>query len=129
MLNITHYQRNANQNHNEVHICPHILNRPPTSLPTPFLWLSQSTGFECPASCIELALVICFTYGNIHVSKLFYRIVSPSLSPISSKSLFFTSVSLLLSCIKGHHYRLSKFRIYTLIYHIGVSLSDLLHSV
>ena len=23
--------------------------------------LSQNTGFECPASCIELALVICFT--------------------------------------------------------------------
>ena len=29
--------------------------------------LSQSTRFKCPASCIELALVICFTYGNIHV--------------------------------------------------------------
>ena len=32
--------------------------------------LSQSTGFECPASCIKLALVICFTYGNIYVSLL-----------------------------------------------------------
>ena len=28
--------------------------------------LSQSTSFEYPASCIELALVIYFTYGNIH---------------------------------------------------------------
>ena len=33
--------------------------------------LSQSTGFECPASCIEFALVIYFTYGNICVSVLF----------------------------------------------------------
>ena len=28
-------------------------------------------SFECPVSCIELALVIYFTYGNIHVSVLF----------------------------------------------------------
>ena len=29
--------------------------------------LSQSTAFECPVSCIELALVIYFTNGNIRV--------------------------------------------------------------
>ena len=40
--------------------------------------LSQSTGFECPASCIELALVIYFTYDNIYVSMLFFQII-PSL--------------------------------------------------
>ena len=28
--------------------------------------LSQSTGFGCPASCIDLALVIYFTYGNVY---------------------------------------------------------------
>ena len=51
--------------------------------------LSQCTSFECSASCIRLALVICFTYGNI---------IPPLSSPTSSKCLFFTSVSLLLSC-------------------------------
>ena len=43
--------------------------------------LSQSTGFECSASCIELALVICFTYGNTHVSMLFSHIIPASPSP------------------------------------------------
>ena len=42
-----------------------ILNLPP-SQPYPS-GLSQSTGFECPVTCIELALVIYFTYGDIHV--------------------------------------------------------------
>ena len=27
--------------------------------------LFQSTSFECPASCIKLALDMCFTYANI----------------------------------------------------------------
>ena len=43
--------------------------------------------------------------------------------------LFYTSVSLLLSCIQGYHYHLSKFHIYVLVYYIGVFLSGLLHSV
>ena len=46
--------------------------------------LSQCTGFECPVSCIELGLVIYFTYGNIHVSVLFSQIIPPSPSPIES---------------------------------------------
>ena len=61
--------------------------------------LSQCTGFECPVSCIKLGLVICFTYGNIHVSMLFSQIIPPSPSPTESKSLFFISGSLLLSHI------------------------------
>ena len=76
-----------------VHVFP-ILTLP--SYPS---WLSQCTGFECPASCFELGLVIYFTYGNIHVSVLFSQIISPLPSPTESKSLFFTSVSLLLSLI------------------------------
>ena len=36
--------------------------------------------------------------------------------PTESKSLFFISVSLLLSCIQGHRYHFSKFHIYMLIY-------------
>jgi len=49
--------------------------------------------------------------------------VPPSPSPIESKRLFYTSVFLLLSCIQGYHYHLSKFHIYALVYCIGVFLS------
>ena len=40
----------------------------------------------------------------------------PSPSPTESKRLFYTSVSLLLSCIQGCRYHLSKFHIYALVY-------------
>ena len=109
-------------------MCPPHPEPPSYLSPTLSLWLSQSTSVGCPASRIELVLVIYFTYDNVHVSVLFSQI-PPSPFPTESKSLFFTSVSLLLSCIWGHHYRLSKFHIYFLIYYIGISLSDLLHSV
>ena len=56
----------------------------------------------------------------------FSQITPPSPSPTESKRLFYTSVSLLLSCIKGYCYYLSKFHIYVLEYCIGVFLSGLL---
>ena len=68
---------------------------PPPSPPHPS-GLSQGTRSECPVSCIKLALVIYFTYGNIHVSVLFSQIIPPSPSPTESKSLFLISVTLLL---------------------------------
>ena len=46
----------------------------PASPPQPS-GLSQSTGFECPASFLELALIIYFTYGNVPVSMLFSQII------------------------------------------------------
>ena len=59
----------------------------------------------------------------------FSQITPPSPSPTESKSLFYTSVSLLLSHIQGCRYHLSKFHIYVLICCIGVFLSGLLHSI
>ena len=94
----------------------------PTPLPPPspshLFGLSQCTSFECPVSCTELGLVIYFTYENIHVSNLLSQIIPPLPSLTESKSLFFISVSLLLSYIKGY-YHLSKFHTYALIYYIG----------
>ena len=52
----------------------------------------------------------------------FSQIIPPSPSPAESKRLFYTSVSLLLSCIQGYCYHLSKFHIYVLVYCIGVFL-------
>ena len=90
---------------------------------------SQGTSPEHPVSCIRTGLVIRFTYDNIHVSMSFSQIIPPSPSPTESKRLFYTSVSLLLSCIQGYRYHLSKFHMYVLVYCIGVFLSGLLHSV
>ena len=81
------------------------------------------------ASYIKPGLAIRSTYDNIHVSMLFSQIIPPPSSPAEFKSLFFISVSFFLSRIQGHHYHLSKFHIYELIYCIGVFLSGLLHSV
>ena len=82
-----------------VYMCPPSWSPLPPPSPSHPSGLSQCTGFECPVSCIELGLVIYFTYGNIHVSVLFFQIIPPLPSLTESKSLFFTSVSLLLSLI------------------------------
>ena len=80
------------------HVSP-ILNPPPSPSPSHPSGSSQCTGPEPPVSCTELGLVVCFTYANIHVSMLFSQVITPSPSPTESKSLFVTSVSLLLSHI------------------------------
>ena len=90
---------------------------------------SQCTSPKHPVSCIEPGLAIRFTYDIIHVSMPFSQIIPPSPSPTESKRLFYTSVSLLLSCIQGYHYHHSNLHIYVLVYYIGVFLSGLLHSV
>ena len=109
-----------------IHVFP-ILNSPPS--PYHPSGLSQCTSPKHPVSCIEPGLVTRFIYDIIHVSMPFSQTIPPSPSPTESKRLFYTSVSLLLSCMQGYCYHLSKFHIYALVYCIGVFLSDLLHSV
>ena len=94
----------------------YMSSQPWTPLPPPSPYhlsgLSQCTSPKHPVSCIEPRLAIHFLYGSIHVSVPFSQIIPPSPSPSESKSLFFTSVSLLLSRIQSYHYHLSKFHIY-----------------
>ena len=111
-----------------IHVFP-ILNPLPPPSPYHPSGSSQCNSPEHPVSCIEPGLAICFTYDNIHVSMPFSQIIPPSPFPTESKRLFYTFVSLLLSCIQGYHYHLSKFHIYVIVYCIGVFLSGLLHSV
>ena len=98
-------------NQPQVYMCPPSQTPLPPPFPSHPSGLSQCTGFECPVSCIELGLVIYFTYDNIHVSMLFSQIIPPLPSPTESKSLFFIAESLLLSRIQGHLYHLYKFHI------------------
>ena len=70
-----------------------------------------------------------FVYSNIYVSMLLSQFVPPSLSHPMSTNPFSVSVSPLLLFRWVYQYRLSRFHIYSLIYDICLSLSDLLHSV
>ena len=96
-------------------------SRTPLPLPSPYhpSGSSQCTSPKHPVSCIEPGLAIHFIYDIIHVSMPFSQIIQPSPSPTESKRLFYTSVSLLLSCIQGYHYHLSIFHLYALVYCIG----------
>ena len=100
-----------------------ILNPPPSSLPISSLWVIPVPSPKHPVLCIKPGLAIRFIYNIIHVSIPFSQVIPPSPSPTESKSPFYTSVSLLLSCTQGYHYHLSKFHIYALVYCIGVFLS------
>ena len=112
----------------DVHVFPILSPLSPPSLYHPS-GSSQCTRPKHPVSCIEPGQAIRFIYDIIHVSMPFSQIIPPSPSPTESKSLFYTSVSLLLSRIQGYHNHLSKFHVYALVYCIGVFLSGFLHSV
>ena len=116
-----------NESTTGTHVLP-ITSLPPTHTHHP-PGSSQCTSPKHPASCINFGLASHFTHDIIHVSMPFSQIFPPCPSPTESKRLFYTSVSLLLSCIQGYCYHLSKFHTYELVYCIGVFLSGLLHSV
>ena len=117
--------------YNTVLVLPYIDMNPPqvymssqswTPLPPPTPY-HLSGSFPCtspkhPVSCIEHRLAIHSLHDSIHVSMPFSQIIptSPSPSPSEFKSPLYTSVSLLLSCLQGHHCHLSKFHIYVLVY-------------
>ena len=101
-----------------VYVFP-TLNPPPTSLLSHPSGSSQCTSLKHPVSCIKSGLTSHFTYDILHFSMPFSYIIPPSPSLTDSKKLFNTSVSLLLSHIKGYHYLLSEFHIYALVYCIG----------
>ena len=103
----------------QVYVFP-ILNPTPSSLPVPSLWVIPVHQPKHPVSCIKPGLAIHFIYDIVHFSMPFSQIIPPSLSPTESKKLFYTSVSLLLSCIQAYRYHLSKFHIYALAYCIDV---------
>ena len=122
---------NIEMNPPQVYMCSPswALLPPPSSLPIPSLWVIPV--HQPQASCIlhrtwtgDSFLIWYYTCFNAILPNH-----SPTPSPTDSKRLFYTSVSLLLSCIQGYHYHLSKFHIYVLVYCIGVFLSGLLHSV
>ena len=98
-----------NESATGIHVFP-ILNPPPS--PYHPSGSSQYTSSKHPVSCIEPGLATRFIHDILHVSMPFSKIIPPS--PTESKRLFYTSVSLLLSCIQGYYYHLSKFHIYCL---------------
>ena len=114
----------------DIHVFP-ILNPPPSSLlPLHTIPLGHPSApapsIQYRASNLDWRLIsymILYIF-QCHSPKSF----SPP-SPTESKTLLYTSVSLLLSCIQCCCYHHSKFHIYVLVYCIGVLLSDLLHSV
>ena len=129
LYNIVLVLPNIEMNPSQVYMCsPSWTLLPP---PSPYhpSGSSQCTSPEHPVSCTEPGLATRSIYDIIHISMPFSQIIPPSPSPTESRRLFYTSVSLLLSCIQGYCYHLSKFPLYALVYCIGVFLSGLLHSV
>ena len=69
----------------DLHVFP-IPIPPPTSLPTPSLWVFPMHKPWAVVSCIQPGLVICFTLDNIHVSMLWYIYTMEYYSAIKNNS-------------------------------------------
>ena len=86
-----------------------ILNPPPSSLPTPSLWVVPVHQPQASSIVHRTWPGISFIHDILHVSMPFSQIFPPSPSPTESIRLFYTSVSLLLSRTQGY--------CFTMIYH------------
>ena len=116
-----------NMNRSQVYMCPPT-SWTPLPLPSPpyLSGLSQSTGFGCLAPCIELVLIIYFTYGNVHVLLLFSQIISPSLSPTEPKSFELLFLNCIEQCKKKCIiYIYHRYIIYIYLSYIYIWESDL----
>ena len=91
---------------------------PPDTIPLGYLSV-PAPSIQYHASNLDWRFV---SYIILYVSMPFSQIIPSSPSPTESKRLFYISVSLLMSHIKGYRYHLSKFHIYVLVYCIGVFL-------
>jgi len=73
---------------------PSLLKFPPTSHPTPPLWVVTEPQVELPASYSKFPLAFCFTYGNVYVSVLLSQFTPPSAPAPVPASLFSVFVSI-----------------------------------
>ena len=108
----------------QVYMCSPSWTLLPPPSPYPPSGSSPCTRPQHPVSCIEPELATRFIHDILHVSMPFSQIVPLSPSPTESIRLFYTSVSLLLSCTQGYCYHLSKFHIYALVYCINLTLEQ-----
>ena len=108
----------SSQSWNPSHLPPHIISLGHPSAPAPSILYPSSNLDWRFISYMILYMFQCHSPKSSHPLPL-----------PESKSLFYTSVSLLLFLIQGYRYHLSKFHIYALVYCLGVFLSGLLHSV
>ena len=99
---------------------PHTIPLGRPSAPAPSIQYRASNLDRWLISYMILNMFPC------HSPKLSHPLPLPH-SP--KERLFYTSVSLFLSCIQGYCYHLSKFHIYALVFCIGVFLSGLLHCI
>ena len=122
-----------------VHMCSHIQNLPPTSLPRllffvvpeHWLWVSCIMHWTCTGHL--------FTYGHVHVSVLFSQIIPPLPSPQTPKVCSFhlclfccpvcrIIVTISPNCIHMHSYTVFTFLFLTFLHSVEqapVSLTSL----
>ena len=91
--------------------------------------LLQSPGLSSPSHS-KFPLTVCILHLVVHMVPCFslhssHPLLPPSSPPVSI-SLFSVSASSLLPCKQIHQYHLSRFHIFSLIYDIRFSHSDLL---